>query len=161
MTKQSEAQKSEYLTYREAAEELGVTVQYVTHLVSQKRFRSEKFPGSRVKYLRRDDVERYARIRAGLEAPSGREESRPVSAAPVAPFDILEGVQHAVQSIDLQQQAGLSTQFVLATDLAPFILRAYALGQTPATELLAQVTDDAVRQQLHGALIDFAKATAS
>jgi hypothetical protein len=55
----------ELLTYRQAAEQIGLSPAYIAHLVSQGVLHSIKLPGERQKYLRRNEVEWYGRRRAG------------------------------------------------------------------------------------------------
>ena len=62
---QATTAERELLTYREAAERLDLSADYVAHLVSRGVLHPVKRQGERQKYLHRDEVEWYGRRRNG------------------------------------------------------------------------------------------------
>jgi hypothetical protein len=58
------------LTYKEAAAELDLSADYIAHLAARRVLHPVKLPQQRKKYLRRAELEWYARRRAGNTDPN-------------------------------------------------------------------------------------------
>ena len=149
-----------YLTYREAAAEFGLSADYIAHLVSDGRLQSVRLPHSRYKYLPREEVDRFARVRAGLEPE--------VEAAPVKPYaDMPQStagvdVGQLMPGINLEQLTGEKPATGLALLLLVFFLfLALFNNQQPDQQALERLRATPQLPQVRKALLKLASEIAA
>lgn len=135
-------QSSQHVTYAEAAEILNRTIAAVRHLVSYGKLHAIKVKGSRVRFLDRAEVERYARGEKSAQTPA------PNASAP--------GVALQASTLAPDDKATLATmgdKFIalavaIASAIAPALRDSYtAFFQFKTAEATAGgPLDDAMRQ---------------
>jgi hypothetical protein len=109
---QTTTPERELITYREAAQWLDLSADYVAHLVSSGILHPVKLQGERQKYLHRDEVEWYGRRRSGSLDPNPyaaktQQESGPQTAPPAPTVDLSELGRLAPQ-LNLLDTGGMS-----------------------------------------------------
>lgn len=162
-----------YLTYKEAAAELGLSADYIAHLVSDRRLESIRLPHSRYKYLSREEVERWKRVRAGLE-PEVEElkerpytghsavESVPQLTAGASTGAEAEEAQRLAQSVQPAQFAGISPELALALVLIVLaLLLSFVRGQQPDDQALEQLKTTPQLQPVRRAILKLASEIAA
>jgi excisionase family DNA binding protein len=162
---QPSAHAPELVTYREAAELLGLSPNYVSHLASRRVLHSVKLPGERQKYLRRDEVDWYDQRRQGKMMPNPVDVIDEGTRGPTAPVpDVTTNLADAQQAIERMNPEELAKATPAGLALALLILAlllALLFKQEPDKDKLEQLRTSPQLQPVRRAILKLASEIAA